>query len=78
MTIRTKLSISVAATLVALIATGTVAYLGLHRVVARLDEVAEVQFSTQRAISRIIEGTGQVARGRPRRSARPACPGHEA
>ena len=63
MTIRTKLSISVAATLVALIATGTVAYLGLRRVVARLDEVAEVQFSTQRAISRIIEGTGQVARG---------------
>jgi methyl-accepting chemotaxis protein len=61
--IRTKLSISVAATLLALLATGTVAYLGLQRVVGRLDEVAEVQFSTQRAISRIIEGTGQVARG---------------
>jgi methyl-accepting chemotaxis protein len=63
MTIRTKLSLSAVTTLVALLATGTVAYLGLRRVVARLDEVAEVQFTTQRAISRIIEGTGQVARG---------------
>jgi methyl-accepting chemotaxis protein len=62
-TIGSKLLLSSAVMVVALVAVGAVAYGGVRRVVARLDDVAEVQFATQRAISRTIEGTGQVARG---------------